>query len=52
MQEFHIELRAERIVVPDSVRAALQQAVLIGVTEVTAIVRQCALAGGRVGAPA
>jgi hypothetical protein len=39
-QVFRIDFRAERIVVADSVRDALQQAVLAGATEVTAIVRQ------------
>jgi transposase-like protein len=39
-REFRIEFHAERIVVADNVRDALQQAVLAGATEVTAIVRQ------------
>jgi len=39
-QEFRVEFRIERVVVADSVRDALQQAVLAGATEVTAIVRQ------------
>ena len=39
-QEFRVEFCVERVVVADSVRDALQQAVLAGATEVTAIVRQ------------